>query len=359
MRESFTSQTISWFNQRNRERELELAPPFQRKPVWTDRQRALLVDTILRGLPVPEIYMQRKTSSDGESQYVIVDGQQRIRSILGFIAGEFTLSEEDNPDLADYAFDDLSDAQKTQFWDYTLKIRELHDATDSDIRDMFRRLNVNVVALNAQELRNARYLGPFIKLMTDLAELDFWSEHRIFSATQIRRMLDIESVSELFVAMMDGVQNKKKSLGKYYGLYETDFPEQRKWRLHFGRVLDTIDSAFPEFDKTRLRKKSDFYSFFVAVSQMLEGHYLPESEYEEVGTKLESFAEQVDEAADSTSMKAYDKNVVKYYKAVEKAASDKDRRADRVDCVKTLLDGHFHPRKLRRTASIRPTRRKG
>jgi hypothetical protein len=53
-----THRTVSWFNKTFGNEELELAPPFQRNPVWTDVQKAYLIDTILYGLPVPELYMQ-------------------------------------------------------------------------------------------------------------------------------------------------------------------------------------------------------------------------------------------------------------------------------------------------------------
>lgn len=191
-----TNQSISWFYKRNEEKSLTLAPPFQRKPVWTEKQKSLLTDTILRELPIPEIYIQRKTSPDGETEYIVVDGQQRIRSILEFINGEFSMTEneaeEDLPEWAGCRFDDLSDTLKSAFWDYSLAVRELPNVSDKEVRDIFRSLNVNLVALNKQELRNARYSGPFISMMTKLAENDFWAENKIVTATQIRRMIDIE-----------------------------------------------------------------------------------------------------------------------------------------------------------------------
>lgn len=88
-----TTYNISWFKKAFDADELEMSPPFQRNPVWTERQKSYLIDSILNGYPIPELYLQEKISPDGRTKYIIVDGQQRIRSVLGFIAEEFEIAE--------------------------------------------------------------------------------------------------------------------------------------------------------------------------------------------------------------------------------------------------------------------------
>src|SRR5207249_10762674 len=89
-----TEQTISWFRDRYREGSLEIRPPYQRKPVWVGRQKCYLIESILMGLPVPEIYVQQTTSADGSTTYAIVDGQQRIRTVLQFIGSDADPEEQ-------------------------------------------------------------------------------------------------------------------------------------------------------------------------------------------------------------------------------------------------------------------------
>ena len=60
---------------------LNLSPGFQRDSVWTERDRAKLVDSIMRNYPIPAIFLYRR-SSDGEIIYDVIDGKQRIESIL-------------------------------------------------------------------------------------------------------------------------------------------------------------------------------------------------------------------------------------------------------------------------------------
>jgi hypothetical protein len=65
--------TVSWFNKTFASGELELAAPFQRNPVWTVLQQAYLIDTILLGLPIPELYMQDLGDEEGVEQHIVVD----------------------------------------------------------------------------------------------------------------------------------------------------------------------------------------------------------------------------------------------------------------------------------------------
>ena len=90
-----THRTVSWFKKAFTSDELELSAPYQRNPVWTPLQKAYLLDTILLGLPIPELYMQDWGDEKGAEKYVVVDGQQRIRAVLEFLNGDFSLEGDD------------------------------------------------------------------------------------------------------------------------------------------------------------------------------------------------------------------------------------------------------------------------
>ncbi|MCH7559832.1 MAG: DUF262 domain-containing protein, partial [Thaumarchaeota archaeon] len=144
-----TTHRISEFFKWNKDGRLELAPPFQRNPVWGHKNKSYLIDTILNGLPVPEIFIQVKTNQDGESKYIVVDGQQRIRSILEFIEGEYSLlAGETSYEYAGKEFKEFSDGVKTDFWDYPIVTRELRTSNDDEITSVFTRMNKYVFPLN-------------------------------------------------------------------------------------------------------------------------------------------------------------------------------------------------------------------
>src|SRR5580698_8391250 len=89
-----THRTVIWFKRAFEGNELVIKAPFQRNPVWSDRQKGALIDTILLEYPIPELYMQELTDDSGNQKHVVVDGQQRIRAVLSFLAGEFELDDE-------------------------------------------------------------------------------------------------------------------------------------------------------------------------------------------------------------------------------------------------------------------------
>src|SRR5437016_5649113 len=193
--------SVAWFNDRHRSGELDMHPPFQRNPVWTDAQKKYLIDTILRGLPIPELYMQDLVDEHGTQKYIIVDGQQRSRAFLEFIEGRFPLNPEDSPEWGEVSFEELPATEKQKIFRYKFVVRTLPEMPEEQLRDIFKRLNRNVVALNAQELKHATYSGFFIKAVEREAEANsFWAESGLFSTNDIRRMLDVEFVSELAVA---------------------------------------------------------------------------------------------------------------------------------------------------------------
>ncbi|GAA3525048.1 hypothetical protein GCM10022234_22460 [Aeromicrobium panaciterrae] len=365
-----THQSVNWFKNARDLDQLDIAPSFQRRPVWSHKQKSDLIGTILLGYPVPELYVHEVISGDGDERHRLVDGQQRIRAVLEYLDGEFELVESDSvPQGYHYkAFEDLdSDAQKT-VRSYKFVIRTLKDVDEVVIKDMFKRLNQGVVSLNEQELRHATYDGEFLKLMEQVADLPIWAEFGIFSADDIRRMRDVETVSELAVASLNGPQNKKLSLDKWYQTYEEDFPERASLETTFDTVLTQLRQVLPALKKTRWRKRSDFYTLFCALSR-IEGQLPLEPEpAARVFKALLEFGVQVDDAVRQSNTTTLGQNetdpsvedddldveidedapaeeavaelpehVVRYADAVERAATDLARRRVREQILLGVL----------------------
>ena len=265
-----TLRNIAWFKQVYEHKELDMKPPFQRNPVWVTRQKSFLIDTILNKYPIPEIYMQETADEMGNARYIIIDGQQRIRSVLDFIDGKFSMDEKDSPDFHGTDFDGLSAEQKKAFFQYNFVVRILPDVNDAELRAIFQRLNKNVVALNKQELRQATYSGPFIRLMNSISDKEAFSKIGLFTPNDIRRMLDVEYISELTIALLNGLQNKKDKLEIYYQLYEEDFSEEEHVRDIYDVVLGELLKILPNISNTRWSKKTDFYSLFLVFSNHIK-----------------------------------------------------------------------------------------
>lgn len=335
-----THRSVVWFKKTYDSGDLEIRPPFQRNPVWSLRQQSSLIDTILLEYPIPEIYMQELTDPEGNQKQVLVDGQQRIRAVLSFIGGDFEL-EEESPHWAGLSFEDLSIADRKKLFEYNFVVRLLPEIPDEEVRVIFQRLNRNTTTLNAQELRHATYWGPFIKLMEEISDFEFWSDAGIFSANDRRRMSDVEFISELAVAVLNGLQNKKKQLEEFYQQYETKFDDAERLRNVFVQVLGEIGQVLPAISKTRWRKKSDFYTLFVTLAQYAGHLPLPAEKREVASRALIGLAAAVDEAisADGEDRDPVDPSVADYIRYVERAASDLGSRRERERVLKEVLAG--------------------
>src|SRR5438067_1595805 len=140
MKHSSRPQSIAWFQDHYRGGRLELRPPFQRKPVWTDKQRCALIESVLMNIPIPEVYIQVTQAVDGTEAYGVVDGQQRLRTILQFVGIE-RQADQHGPDSAnhfslellpalspykDKAFADLIGDARRDFFQYEICVRFLY-----------------------------------------------------------------------------------------------------------------------------------------------------------------------------------------------------------------------------------------
>lgn len=350
-----TEHPISWFRDRYLDASLEIRPPYQRNPVWADRQRSSLIETILMNLPIPEVFIQRTTTPEGVSTYALVDGQQRVRTVLQFIGVEsdpeevehnkFSLDklDSDSP-WRNLSFDELEDEKKSGFFDYDISVRYLNTDNEFEVRDMFRRLNKYLTPLKPQELRNAIYIGPFIRLATRLADDEYWAVNRIITATSIRRMGDIEFVSELVIGAMHGPQDgSQKVIDSYYEQYEDydlEFPGQRKARSLYKQTLETMQLIFPDIPDYRWGNKTDFYTLFTAIASFLRTKELVGERIELIRNRLIQFAKQVD-ARLSDEEASVPESAIEYVSAVEKGANAKQRRAKRHEIMKKMLRRYF------------------
>lgn len=338
-------QRISWFNERNAEGSLNLNPKYQRKPVWSMKNKQYLIDTILKGLPIPEIFMQIKTDSEGTSEYIIIDGQQRVRAILEFIAGEFEVNEEDNQEFSGKTFQKLPTGTQQEFWGYAVHVREIKSNYDEEIRAIFQRMNKNVVQLNPQEIRNATYIGHLINLVNELAdEQEFYSENSIFTANDIKRMKDAEFISELFISMMYGIQNKKDNLDEYYRIHDSVWDNKEEMKKEYNRIIILLGDIFESLKGTRWKTKSDFQSLFYTLYELNREYIIPAEKYEEIKDCLINFSDRVvSEGVDSA-----DVDIKEYSKTTIAHTNDKSQKEIRNKILRNLLVGFLIPRDKKR-----------
>lgn len=258
----------------SKEDTLILSPKFQRRRVWPPKARSFLIDTILRGLPIPKIYMRQHLDlRSSKTIHEVVDGQQRLGAVLEFREDKVKLPLDDSS-WAGLTFSKLEKEDQKAFLTYEFSVDLLVDAADADVLDIFARINSYSVPLNSQEKRNARFFGSFKQTVYKLGfqNLEFWKKHRILSDAAMARMKEAELTSELLVAMTSGLQDKKKSLDKFYEKWDDRFPYKKASRVRFSDVIDLIDLHLGGMlADSAFRRPALFYSLFLAMYELRYG----------------------------------------------------------------------------------------
>lgn len=338
-----THRDIAWFKQADELRQLEMSPPFQRNLVWTDKQKSFLIDSILNGFPVPEIYMQDIVDDTGNKKYILVDGQQRITACLEYINNDFPIDSNDSPSYGRMLFDDLNPNDKKKIYSYTFVTRLLPEMSDSELREIFSRLNRNNVVLNAQELRQATYWGQFIQTMNEISNNDLWRDLGIFTANDVKRMLDVEFISELSIAILHGVQNKKQTIDKYYEIYEDNFDQKNELKYTFDILLRELVRVLPDFNKTRWSKKTDFYSLFILFAKYKHLFPFDQQKTVEAAELLHRIGEEINIAVSTKDTFEYEDTdeYITQYSLNLRASSDLGARKKREEALLNLLSPLF------------------
>lgn len=345
-----TNYSIRTIAKAHTEGRLHLRPAFQRNLVWNDEQKSYLVDSILRNLPIPEIYFQiDDVPGRDEDLLVVVDGQQRISTCIQFLLGQLRISGPDlSPDWQGRIYSELRPELQSQFSRYNLVVRQLPQLNEAEIREIFRRLNRVVEPLLPQELRHAAYGGPYIKLIEAIASYPTLQELRVFTAKDLRRRGNDELMAEIVHASLNGAfPNKKEGLDEGFRSYESHgLPDEvaSNIRRRFGRVFDLLASVADTVRNTRFRNKSDFYSLTVFLLARAESLPLPVEGIDAFASNLTSLSDRINafrratlRGDDIEATTPEDALALKYMRAVERAASDRLNRIRRDEVLREWL----------------------
>lgn len=202
-----TSQDISWFLDLNGLGRLNLEPAYQRRSVWTRRDRQFFLDTIFNNYPSPAIFLHKELDSDGNATYHVVDGKQRLETILLFVDNRIPVRDNfGDVRLNNKKWRDLreeSELKKT-FLDYQITVEMLDSVEVTVVNEIFNRLNQNSRKLERQEMRHARFDGWFVNRAESEADEPFWKTIKISTAARIKRMQDVQFISELMISAING-----------------------------------------------------------------------------------------------------------------------------------------------------------
>jgi hypothetical protein len=338
------TQALSWFFGEHKKEALLLDPKYQRNPIWSIGQKCFLIDSLISGSPIPQVFINIQTRGSGANRktiYEVVDGQQRLRAILEFMGDEYALiktTAKSYPVSNVYAphigkrYSELPSNLQDAIWNYPLAVQELRGWSDQEIRSLFRRLNYVVEKLSKQELRHSQYFGEFVEAVEDLARNNFWDEIGLFSRRDSQRMKDVEFISELFVILIAGVQDGQKSLDRFYADYDVVFPRRSSYVAKFNQIVASLKTLSPFLEESRYTKKGDFYALFAAAAEVNSGTRQP-VDLKPAKKKLERLERDLNRDPEQLTGIA-----ASYYSSVVEGPNKRAKREERVEILQDILE---------------------
>jgi len=280
--------SVSDFLDWQRQGSLNLTPPFQRRSVWKPGAKSYLVDSVVRGLPTPLIFIREGLDLETlRPMREVIDGQQRLRTLISFVdesalpdfdpdRDRFTVWREHNPSIASKKFKSLDKSVRSRILGYEFSTHVLPNSTeDRDILMIFARLNSTGTTLNAQELRNAEFFGVFKTLMYQLAyeQLERWIGWGVFSEEEVSRMAEVEMTSDLVGNMIAGLSGKSQAkLRGWYRQYDEALTGSDELTRRFRDTMDSIEEILGESIRTTVfTSQVYFFSLFTLLYELKYG----------------------------------------------------------------------------------------
>jgi hypothetical protein len=234
-------------------------PVYQRGNIWSEQKKKLLIDSILRGLDIPKFYLQ-----ETENGWDCIDGQQRIRAIVGFFDENFTYKGK--------RFSNLTDEEKEKIEEYKITITEVEDIDDEEVRLLFIRLQLGIPVNSGEKLNAIKSnMGDFIKQLSKTRFIKYLSiPERRFAKEQV--CAQICNNSSAFNKKSEFRNSKYEDLENLYRLYK-DFDLKSGKAIHVLSILNRIDEIFG-LDASEIRNRAGAVSIFLLIEEMIDKNIL-------------------------------------------------------------------------------------
>ena len=264
---------ISDFIEWNNKKQLRLDPDFQRGSVWTQSAKVFLIDTILNDLPMPQVFFRTKIDAARQSSLrEVVDGQQRLRSILEFASGKLRLTTK-TPRFRGKTYLDLDQDDQERFLSYKVPTVQLINASDADVLEVFARLNSYSVKVTPAELRHAEYSEP-VKWAIYHASRDWrdlWDDHKVVSLRDAVRLKNTSVIAELFMTLDNGLgDGGEPAITKYYRSRKGN---EEGYFINIRKEIDAIIEEIlvnlaADFRETTFFDSPNFVMLFAAIAHL-------------------------------------------------------------------------------------------
>jgi hypothetical protein len=284
MARNIAPQDVTWFLDLQQRGRLDLSPPYQRRSVWTPKERRFFLDTVFNGYPCPPLFLYKSISDEGVATYHVVDGKQRLETIINFASNKIALSDDMIDDrLAGKKWKTIDVDQRKRFWNYQLAVEMLDTVDNATVKEIFDRYNRTSKNLQPQELRHAKYDGWFATAAEEEVKKKEWKDLGIVTTALARRMRDVQFASELMMVLLRREVSgfDQEVLDEVYANYDAPLEydpafSEEDFFSEFERVkaiilgIDSFGGAVRQYGKSY----TNFYTLWSVVA--LNADRLPE-----------------------------------------------------------------------------------
>ncbi len=334
-------QTLAWFNDLGTRNLLDLDPPYQRRSVWNLAYRQYFIETVLLNYPAPPVFLYEAISPQGIASYSVVDGKQRIGTVLAFVNDDFPIAERGPLDsLSGKYFSEFDDESRQALWRYQLLVEFLPVVDQGTLKVIFDRLNRNVAKLTRQELRHARFSGLFATAAEEVSEVldDLPQGFPRIAPSSRRQMKDIEVAAQLLLLTEVGpLSFSQDDLDQAYsdrdGTWEEKSRVERQLRKALERIGEIAEEPTGNLAASRMQNQADFFSLVGAVLELLDEK--DETPPAEAAARLINFMDAVSDE----DMRQKRPSARRYYDAARSASNDLKQRNTRIGIIRDVMVG--------------------
>lgn len=267
IRPSVTNPTIADIYNDISDGKLILTPDFQRKFVWTHEHQEAFIDTILRGLPFPEIYVCEGDLDIRKMRTtkLVIDGQQRLTTIKNYIDGKC-----EKPFTSIPAFESLHKDSQGEFVKYQVVMRDLGKIDEAVTREIFRRINLTKFKLDNIEIHNAVYDGHFITTAKNILDHISFSDYGVLKESELTRMADLYFILLIMSTLESGGYfAQDREIEPMVSKYNDEYPNKEHMMAALIKVFATIKDLNLPADSMWFRK-SNFLTLTVELAKNVD-----------------------------------------------------------------------------------------
>lgn len=343
---SYSTITISQFYEYYQLGKFNFNPSYQREGgIWKDSDKSYLIDTIFKNFPMPSVFLEQKIEN-GKTFYDVIDGKQRLTTIIGFIENKVSLPK--NFDNDEYGYSKLNGKSMCEvndlaveddvvreyvdiFWGYKIGVEYIEKPNKNIVQGIFDRLNRNGVRLNPAELRKAKYNDTDIyKAIFKVVNSKLYNE--TLSIENDKRQRNDNFCAEIFILVNSNkitsggastIEKHFKILSEYSKDSIETLIQNVEQTLHYFKELNV------KIDEFNLKKETHLYSLIYLANYIRINNYNPK----DFTDKLNNFYRELREEKDF----ADNQDLQTYYAATQSGSKSVMSRKNRINALFNML----------------------